>query len=138
MEEEPIIIAGKDIEVYLKTIGERGLYEDKVVLHVSNKHSGNAEKLLRTLRKSFGWEEQSREKVITSNRRCIYDISEVKVCAACGHRSHKKKCDNPHERIIGGCKEETRKTCKHYKQATTNKFYVIKIIIEKIPQLRDV
>jgi len=135
-ENPPIVIAGKDIRDYLLAIGSRGLVEDEISLHFSDKHAGTVEYILRILRKSFGWEEKDRGKTETMNLKCVYDQIEMKECKTCKARKIIKTCSHPDLKIPGGCQEAQRAGCKQYKRKYNNMFTVNYVIIEKLPQIR--
>lgn len=133
---QPIIIAGKNVKDYLQTIGLRGLTEDEITLHFNDKHSGTAEYLLRILRKSFGWEERERSKVETQNMKCVYDELDLTECKKCGNKRMVRKCAHPDLKVPGGCQEGMRTKCKGWKKKYNNTFTVNEVIIEKLPQMR--
>lgn len=147
-EDKPIIIGNKDFGRILFSIGLRGLVVDRIPLHFADKHAGDAEYLLRILRKSYGWEEQSREKKQTINIRCFYDDDVIQELDGTITENGKKKkikeirkvriCKNPDIQLPKGCNEQERMGCKGYKRKYNNTIWITEVIIEKIPQLRDI
>ena len=118
----PIVIATKEDKDILMSIAIRALYEDRIHLHVIDKHLPKAERLLKIL-KRFGWIETKRNIVETFNSLCLYNSG--------------GKCTNEGVNFKGSCSEAIRSTCKYYKKRYNFSFRVNQIEIEPIPGIRS-
>ena len=127
MNEKPIVIADKYIGIYLIAIGERGTDCDEMVLHVINKYKGKAERLIRILNDSFGWNEKERKMIDLKKIKCKYNkFTEVNKF---GNTFFVQKCTHP-KRGNEHCRDESNE-CSYFKPALTQNLQIWEITIER-------
>jgi len=144
-DDRPIPVGTKNIGQILLSIMTRGSVVDTIHLDFTDRFAGDAEYLLRLLRKN-GWRETEREKAETINSRCFYDNEDMQVWETTvteeGVKVKKKElrkikvCTHPEANPPRGCNEHLRNSCPFHKQKFTSKIPVTRVTIEKIPQMR--
>ena len=141
----PIIVGTKNIGQILLAILRRGSVVDTILMQFTDKFAGDAEYILRLLRKN-GWRETDREQAESINSRCFYDNEETQVWEATitedGKKVKKqelrkiKVCSHTEANPPKGCNENLRNSCQFHKPKHKFKIPVTQVTIEKIPQMR--
>jgi hypothetical protein len=121
-----IVIGDKPAATYLLAVISRGTMTDEIILQFTDQNAGQAEYLLRLLRKGAGWcEVGDREKAVVQSNTCVFKDR------------HTGRCTCEEINYRGACTEPIRTTCEKYCRNTTLRpISVNQVLIEKVAQAR--